>query len=116
LLDVDDVNRLPLVCRDYLEPSDTGHHWRRLRIDRWSLVTLGVPVYPQNRFQLGVALAVATTAKPRGQFHVVAYGRANRITGRRQFREYWGAAELRDAARGYWLGMMPRSNLQADGE
>ncbi len=116
LVDVNDVGRLPMECHDYLESTDRGKRWRRLRIDRWSLATLGVPVYPQNRFQLGVALAVAEVANPRGQFHVIANGRANRITARRPFREYWGAAELRGAARGYWLGVLPRSNLQADRE
>ncbi len=107
-VDVDDVDRLPPACRDFLVATDAGEPWRQLRIDRWSLATLGVPIYPQNRFQLGVALAVVSATNPRGQFHVVAHGRANRITGRRRFREYWGAAELRGAAREYWLGMVPR--------
>ncbi len=112
-VDVDDVERLPLGCQQHLERTTAGESWRRLRLDQWSLATLGVPIYPQNRFQLGVALAVSDATDPLGQFHVVAYGRANPITGRRSFREYWGANELRGAQRRYSLGMAPRENLQA---
>lgn len=113
LIDVGDVQRLPPVCRGFIEETDAGQQWRRLRMDHWSLATLGAPIYPANRFQLGVALAVAEAGDLQGQFHVVAYQRANRFTGRRQFREYWGAKELQRAANRYWLGMLPRDNLQA---
>lgn len=114
LIDADDAERLPPGCREFIEESDAGKGWRQLRLDEWSLATLGAPVYPANRFELGVALAVAESTDLRGQFHVLAYGRASRFTGRRQFREYWGATELRRAANRYWLGMLPRENLPPD--
>lgn len=115
-VEVGDVDRLPMGCQQHLAPSTAGEGWRRLRLDQWSLAALGVPIYPQNRFQLGVALAVAEATDPMGQFQVVAYGRANPITGRRSFREYWGPSELRGAERRYWIGVAPRDNIQATAE
>lgn len=37
---------------------------KTLRIGEWSLATLGVPVYPNERFQLGVASALLLTLQP----------------------------------------------------
>src|SRR5690606_921169 len=40
------------------EPRDASP-WCLVRIDRWSLAALNAPVYPQDRFALGTALALS---------------------------------------------------------
>ena len=42
------------------EPSDPSDPWLRVRLDRWCLATVAAPLYPQNRYQLGVAEAFVT--------------------------------------------------------
>ena len=54
-----------------------------LHIGKWSLGTLGVPVYPNERFQLGVASAVLLTVQPRYPcVCVVLSARGRMINGR----------------------------------
>ncbi len=59
---------------------------KTLRIGEWSLATLGVPVYPNERFQLGVASAVLLKLQPSDAFvsvvsakHRMARGRFERV-------------------------------------
>ena len=53
------------------------------RIDAWSLDALGVPIYPQDRFQLGVAEAAIASQHLGGDFRIVMQSTADRRTGER---------------------------------
>lgn len=51
----DHADRLPAAAQRFLQPPKPLDEWCLLRIDRWSLAATGAPVYPEDRFQLGVA-------------------------------------------------------------
>lgn len=65
--------------------------WLRVPIERWSLEQTASPIYPQARFQLGVARAVARRIDSEFKIKVVVRGVAARWDGRRPSREFRGA-------------------------
>ncbi len=82
--------------------------WRRLRIDRWSLDALQAPLYPQDRFQIGVALAVAKKYDLKADLRVEIDGPADRWTGIRTTKILSGSQALEKADRQYRLNALPR--------
>jgi hypothetical protein len=81
--------------------------WCRVRVDRWSLRALGVPVYPQDRFKLGVALWLEGHYDLEENVRVVSESRADRFTGRRTSREYEGRTALEEWAGRFVLNATP---------
>ena len=57
-------------------------HFGTLKLATWSLVVLGVPVYPQNRFQIGVTSALLR-ADQINDATVFVYSAGHRVTGAR---------------------------------
>ena len=57
-----DIGRLPAAVRPFVDVPRFVDDRRLVRIDRWSLNATRAPIYPQNRFRLGVALALAQAA------------------------------------------------------
>ena len=114
---------LPRSVRPFLEAPQAGKPWCRLRTDRWSLATLKAPLYPQARFQLGVAEAVGGQLRQAGggpaqyplrqppAIRVVLEGRPNRYTGKRQMRAVEGLAKIRALASRYWLNAHPHPDV-----
>jgi len=100
---------LPENVRRFTEPESAGA-WCRVDLDRWSLETLNVPVYPQGRYRLAVAAAVAARAGLGEAVAVVVESPANRITGNRQSREIRGTETLQRELDNYWLNTRPREN------
>jgi hypothetical protein len=82
--------------------------WRRLRIDRWSLETLRVPLYPQDRFQLGVALSLAETYHLEDGVRVEIDSPADRFSGERTTRVLEGTDALKVSAREYRMNSLAR--------
>ena len=82
--------------------------WREVRIDRWSLEAVGAPVYPQDRFQVGVALAVAEKYQLREDIRVEIDSPANRWTDERSTETYEGTKAIRKLAQQYRLNAFPR--------
>lgn len=101
---------LPPSLVALLEDPDPqrGQRWVRLPIDRWSLRTLGVPVYPQDRFQLGVALALARDARLDRQIRVELRSTADRFSGLRETEVLVGRPALQRATRHYFFSATPR--------
>lgn len=99
--------RLPEQVTSQLQPQD-GSPWRTLDLNRWSLETLDVPVYPQLRFQVAVALAVAERYGLGNQIRVVVSSRAGRLSGKRERRRIDRATGIRSFAQRFWLGTTPR--------
>jgi hypothetical protein len=100
--------RLPDQVQAYLRPAPPGEDWRELEIDRWSLDALAAPVYPQARFQLGVAEAVGSRYDLGGFIQAVHYHAADRWTGRRHEEAYVGVDAIREAIDGMLLNGHPR--------
>lgn len=92
----------------YLVPLVDEPDWLELRADRWSLGALGAPLYPSNRFQLGVALAVAERYSLASGLTVICLGPADRLSGARLHTTLTGVAEIQAACDAYWLNAQPR--------
>ncbi len=93
----------------YLEPARFNDRWRRLRIHQWSLDKLKAPMYPQDRFQIGVALAVGKKLQLGKNIRVEREGVANRWTGKRTGSEFTGMEEIEQFANSFRLNASPSS-------
>ena len=105
--------------RKYAKSSNPAHRdspaaeqhpalWLRVPIERWSLEQTGTPIYPQARFQLGVARALAERIDSEFKVRIVLRGVAARWDGHRQSQEINDASQLNAAARNFWIGTTPR--------
>jgi len=95
------------TARRYLEPDADGDGWRSFAIDRWSLERLGAPIYPQARYQLAVAVAVARRAGIDSEIRAIVKGVSDRWTGRRAETRLLGRDELEARLEEYWLVSVP---------
>jgi hypothetical protein len=105
-----DRDRLPAPLRDYVQPPRFEDGLCLIRIDRWSLDACRAPIYPQNRFRLGVALAIADRGALGDSILVELDSAANRFTGERTSRQLKGRAAIVSELNRYWLNGFPRKN------
>ena len=88
-----------------------------LHLDRWSLDVLGAPIYPQNRFQIGVAEAVARRWGLDREIQVEQTGPSDRFNSQRERKLLRGLDQLRMEASRYWLNTRPRQRfIEAGGD
>lgn len=99
-------DRLPEAVRDHADPP--RQLWCEVHLDRWSLDALDAPIYPQARYRLAVALALAKNAKLGDALRVVIESPANRLTGQRQRREVHGVDGMRKELRRFTLNTANR--------
>lgn len=104
------IDRLPPVVQLQLSPASEYSDWRQLHIDRWSLDSLSVPIYPEDRFQMGVALALADQYELALAIHVTQQSASDRRTGERQVREFVGRDQLDSARDAFRLNVDARWN------
>lgn len=104
-----DAQRLPHDLQAWLEPAQPFQPWRQLRIDRWSLAAVGAPIYPQDRFAIGVALAVAGgPGSP--DVRIERHSPAHHFTGQRTIETATGTKSVTQFARRFRLNALPRSS------
>lgn len=103
-----DREHLPAVVRPYLEPPRFRDGRCLVRIDRWSLDATQAPIYPQNRFKLGVTLDLAARGRLKEPILVEVDGPANRWTGKRDSRELVGADAISAELARDWINGLPR--------
>ena len=110
-----EAEQLPAELQPFVEaaPGDDPS-WRVLRLDLWSLESLAVPIYPQSRFQLGVAEAVIARFGLIHRAEVLRFDLADRISGERNFTRFSDLAEVIGASGEYWLNARPRQNLRLE--
>jgi hypothetical protein len=108
LIDAADRQRLPPQVQRFIDAPRFADDRCLVRIDRWSLETTRAPLYPQNRFRLGVALALARAAGLEQTIQVEIDGAADRWTGRRSTRTLTGSAAIAAELNGDWLNGFPR--------
>lgn len=101
------VPLLPSKLRKLVPDADAESLWVELPLGQWSLESLAVPIYPQARFQMGVAEFLSTHV---GEFEirVTELSSSSRWTGERSSRTFDGATAIRAAADRYWLNAHPR--------
>ena len=78
--------------------------------NQWSLNQLGVPVYPQDRFQVGCWLALfhQQSGPNRRTPAVIVSGTANRLTGEREQTRIDGPVAAQKYRRRLWFNTRPR--------
>lgn len=104
-----DAPRLPGDVQSWLEPAGPFEPWRQLRIDRWALAAVGAPIYPQDRFAIGVALAVAT-GPGTPDIRIEWQSPADRVTGQRMIETATGTKSVAKFAERFRLNALPRSS------
>jgi hypothetical protein len=77
-----------------------------LRMDQWSLKGIQVPIYPQARFQLGVAAAVIKEAKLQA-FVITVQSMSGRFSGDRKEQVIKSLDQLEEALEGFWINARP---------
>jgi hypothetical protein len=107
-----EAEQLPGELQPFLEPAPGGEDsWLVVRLDRWSLEALWAPIYPQSRYQLGVAEAVIARYGLLHRVRVFRFDLADRFTGQREYTRFNGLAELIGSAGEYYLNSRARQNL-----
>ena len=97
-------------------PSSSRAQLRNGRsVSQWSLEELGVPVYPQSRFQLAVAYAAATKQagedqQGTGNFQIELRHQSNRFTGERVNEVLTGADQFKMKTSRFILNTQARNN------
>ncbi len=109
----DDLDRFPDELVPFLLASEPLEPWHGIRLDRWSLHAAKAPIYPQERFHVGVALALAQRFQLK-TIRLVIDDPPDRWTGRRNRREYVGVEAVRTLAATYRLNAVPRHALIAN--
>lgn len=114
----DALAKLParLSDADWLPPDWARPEWVRIRIDIWSLHDLAAPLYPQARFGLGVAEALAVRYELRDSIRVKRFGRADRFTGERIEDELVGQEAISAALERNIIGSHSREWLRRQRE
>ena len=96
-------SRLPASLQSQLLEDTNQDGWRVMDLGSWSLQSRRVPVYPQARYQLGLARAIASRYQLKEEIRARVLSVSNRWTGSRTEQELWNRSEINRAARGYWL-------------
>jgi hypothetical protein len=72
-------------------------------LGRWSLVTRGVPIYPQARYQLGLAAAIAQRSDLSDEIRARMSGVSDRWSGERQTQMMGNLKEIEAAEKQFWM-------------
>jgi hypothetical protein len=104
-----DRDKLPQSVRAHVQLPGFENELCLVRIDRWSLDTCNAPLYLQNRFRLGIALAIADRTGLDETIVVEIDSAADRFTGERTSRRLQGRAAIVTELGRYWLNGFPDS-------
>lgn len=105
---------LPPELQNLLQTPDESTLWVRVPISEWSLATLGVPIYPQSRFQLGVAQKLAEELDSEFTIRVKLLGPASRVNGKRKVRSLEGKTAISGAQSNFLFNTLPRGSQNAE--
>lgn len=93
---------LPPSARSVARAIEGESGWLEIPLDRWSLAEFAAPVYPQARFQLGVASALSL-GLPDDAIRAKVRSSADRLSGRRNETWLGSGTAIRQATQAYWL-------------
>ena len=108
-VDVDARDRLPEEVRDFVSQPEPATRWCHLNIDAWSIESVGVPIYPQERFRLAVANAVGRQASLGDSLRIELRSTADRWTGKREAGSLDGVAAVSVECGRFLLGTRDRN-------
>lgn len=112
------IAKLPPQLRGLIEPrggenKPSNFEWVALPIDAWSLESLDSPIYPQARFQLGVAEALAGAIDAEYGIRATTLGVASRFSGERYETVLLGRREIKSAGN-FWLNTHCRPHFSGN--
>ncbi|MCA9267214.1 MAG: hypothetical protein KDA41_02025 [Planctomycetales bacterium] len=99
----DAVAALPPALQHCCTTAPGEAEWAQVRLEQWSLESLGAPIYPQDRFQLAVADAILRRFHRKGEFRIVVESTADRITGARRREVIENRRQLLEAQRRFFF-------------
>jgi hypothetical protein len=103
------AEKFSLPMSQYVETPLDDSPWQRIRLEQWSLNALIVPIYPEERFSLGVAVAVIRDLSlPDDSYRIEILGKADRFTGKRLVATLRNQQQLDGALREYRINADPR--------
>ncbi len=107
-----DVSKLPDSLQSLIEPEseETITIWKPVPLDAWSLATLQTPIYPQARFQIGVAEAIIRKAPIRAAFSNYGLGDSIAIFRRSTAENDRRLPQLAKLENRFWLNFHPRKH------
>ncbi|MGB4708939.1 MAG: hypothetical protein WBH50_15690 [Fuerstiella sp.] len=88
------VPLLPEQISEYIDDPPPLQPWCPIRMDRWSLEATRSPIYPEDRFQLGVVAAILPDTIADGDFRIMIESAAEPAWWRRTTREISSVKEL----------------------
>ncbi|MGB7325253.1 MAG: hypothetical protein WBD31_10315, partial [Rubripirellula sp.] len=80
-----------------LEADDDNDGWRTFSLSSWALDSRGVPVYPQSRYQLDLAIEFASRQGLDRDVRASLQSMSDRWTGTRDRKWLSGLAEMKKA-------------------
>lgn len=99
-----DIDSLAPSIREALGEDPDGDGWRTLDLDQFSLNVRGVPVLPQARYQLQLAMAITEQQGWNRAVRGVIRSASDRTTGVREEQWLVNFKEMQEASKQYWLG------------
>lgn len=103
------LDRLPDSLQSTIVTQNREQIWVPIPIEAWSLQETRAPIYPQARFQLGVATALAENVQSEFAIGARIEGPAGRWDGEREIVEVEGLRQIKAAGQEFWLNIIPRS-------
>lgn len=93
---------LPSAVLPFVDaPNGLGHC--QIKIDRWSLHETSAPIYPEDRFQIGVALELASEMTSSDGIIVRVASKSDRINGERTTTTLIGRKQIQAYLDRFWL-------------
>ena len=102
------VPLLPDELKRHVDDPPPLQQWCPVRLDRWSLDTTRSPIYPEDRFQLGVVTAVLQGNIADGDFRIIIESAAQPAWWRRTTRELRSFQELNELRQAMLLNTAAR--------
>lgn len=101
-----EFDAIPARLQPYVRQESGSPYWS-VNLDTWSLDQLYAPIYPQGRFQVGVAWSFAEQAGLSDAAVIVVEGPADRWTGERANRRLQGVSAWEEAQQWFWFNTRP---------
>jgi uncharacterized membrane protein YphA (DoxX/SURF4 family) len=91
------------------QESSTWPSWHRLDLSQWSLAELSVPIYPQSRFQVGVAESlIEEFGLAENGIRLTLKSASHRFSGEREAEDISRSYQRENAVGRFWFGSSPR--------
>ena len=107
-LHIDKIQRLPADINKHVGKALPLSSWRNFYVEQWSLDATAAPVYPEDRYLLGLAMELRRIIVSPEMIRITVHSMPNRLTGKRAAHELT-ANELDSISSRFWLNVNVRS-------